>query len=321
MNRPFPIDPTLTAIAIGYRNPAGSLIGDRVLPRVSVLSEVFKYSEFPLAENFTVPELEIGRKGRPNVVEFSAFEREASVKDYGLDDLIPNSDIEAAARARAEKRSRYNPEKTAVEGLANLLELGREVRVAALVQRSENYAPERVITLKGENKFSDYEKSDPYAVLDEAMDKSLVYTPNTIVMGKVVWSKLKRHPKIIKAVKGGGTADGFVTKAQFADLMEIHPDRLLIGESQVNLARKGRSAQLARVWGNKIALLYIDPTKQQADGSVISWGFSAQLGERLSGVIQDPDIGLSGGKRVRVGERVCELVAAKDAGVLLQEVV
>ncbi|MDD9330825.1 MAG: capsid protein, partial [Bartonella sp.] len=84
MNRPFPIDPTLTAIAIGYRNPAGSLIGDRVLPRVSVLSEVFKYSEFPLAENFTVPELEIGRKGRPNVVEFSAFEREASVKDYGL---------------------------------------------------------------------------------------------------------------------------------------------------------------------------------------------------------------------------------------------
>ncbi|UNF38357.1 hypothetical protein MNL10_06315 [Bartonella krasnovii] len=47
-----------------------------------------------------------------------------------------------------------------------------------------------------------------------------------------------------------------MTKAQFADLMEIDPNRLLIGESQVNLARKGRTAQLARVWGNKIALFF-----------------------------------------------------------------
>ncbi|WP_375706082.1 hypothetical protein [Bartonella sp. AA2SXKL] len=32
--------------------------------------------------------------------------------------------IEAVARTQVKKRFRYNPEKTAVEGLANLLELG-----------------------------------------------------------------------------------------------------------------------------------------------------------------------------------------------------
>ncbi|WP_375607570.1 MULTISPECIES: hypothetical protein [unclassified Bartonella] len=32
--------------------------------------------------------------------------------------------IEVAARTQAKKRFRYNPEKKAVEGLANLLELG-----------------------------------------------------------------------------------------------------------------------------------------------------------------------------------------------------
>ncbi|WP_245407010.1 hypothetical protein [Bartonella tribocorum] len=60
---------------------------------------------------------------------------------------------------KAEKCSRYNPAKAAVEGVANFLELGREERVAAFAQKNENYAPERVIMLKDETKFSDYEKS------------------------------------------------------------------------------------------------------------------------------------------------------------------
>ena len=102
VNRPFPLDPTLTAIAIGYRNPAATLLYSRVLPTVEVMSEQFKWTEFPLGEGFTVPELEVGRKGRVNQVEFTATEKDSSTKDYGLDDAIPYSDIQAAARARAE---------------------------------------------------------------------------------------------------------------------------------------------------------------------------------------------------------------------------
>lgn len=51
---------------------------------------------------------------------------------------------------------------------------------------------------------------------------------------------------------------------------------------------------------------------------MISWGFTAEFGTRLSGSIDDPDIGLTGGRRVRVGERVRELVVAKEIGVLIQ---
>lgn len=256
MKRPFPVDPTLTAIAIAFRNPAASLIYNRVLPPVPVLQEVFKYSEYPLEENFTVPELEVGRKSRPAIVEFSAIEKEAGVKDYGLDDVIPNSDIETAARARAEKRSKINPEQMATEGLANLLELGREVRTAKVVQDTANYTPDRIITLTGGDKFSDYKNSDPFGVLDDAMDKTLVYRPNMIVMGKPVWAKIKRHPRLIKAIKGGLTEDGAISKPQFADLMEISPENLLIGESQVNMSRKGQNPKLSRVWGDTISLLY-----------------------------------------------------------------
>lgn len=320
-NRPFPTDPTLTAISIAYRNPAASLIHKRVLPAIPVMSETFKWNEFPLEEAFTLPELEVGRKGRPNQVEFSANEKASSTRDYGLDDALPNSDISEAARAKKEKRSNFDPKSAAIEGLTNLINLGREVRAAEVVQNPNNYSPSRKIILAGGDKFSDYANSDPYAVIDEGMDKTLIYRPNHIVMGQPVWSKIKRHPKLIKAVKGGLTDEGSISKQQFAELFEIPEDNLLIGMAQVNLARKGQNVNLARVWGNSIQLLYLDTTKQAANDAVMTWGFTAELGNRIAGSIQDPDIGIEGGERVRVGERVRELVAAKEIGYQLQDTI
>lgn len=314
VKRPFPIDPTLTAISIAYKNPAHTLIYSRVLPGIEVSGETFKWNEFPLGEAFTVPELEVGRKGRPAQVEFTAEEKDSSTKDYGLDDAIPHSDVAEAARARAEKRSSFDPRAAAVEGLTNLVELGREVRAAAVVQDPANYSAARKTTLVGNDQFSDFENSDPYEVIDEGFDATLVYRPNTIAMGQSVWSKVKRHPRLIKAVKGGLTEDGAITKAQFADLFEIPIENLLIGMAQVNLSRKGQDVTLSRVWGKSMHLLYIDPSKQAANDAVMTWGFTAELGTRISGSIDDPDIGLEGGERIRVGEKVRELVCAKDVG-------
>jgi hypothetical protein len=314
MKRPFPIDPTLTAISIGYRNPAHTLIGRRALPPLQVLSEQFKWNEYPLEEGFTLPETKVGRTGRVNKVEFTATEKDSSVEDHGLDDDIPHSDITAAARARAEKRSNYDPRSAATEGLTNLIELRREVRAASVVQNPANYSVGRKVALVGNARFSDYANSDPYGVIDEGFDKTLVYRPNTVVMGHPVWSKLKRHPRLIKAVKGGLTEDGGITRQQFADLFEINIENLLIGEAMLNVARKGQNPNLARVWGKSIQLLYLDKAKQASNDSTITWGFTAEYGTRISGSVQDPNIGLEGGERVRVGERVRELVVAPDVG-------
>ncbi|PRA87928.1 capsid protein [Ochrobactrum sp. MYb29] len=315
--RPFPIDPTLTAIAIGYRNPAHTLIGRRVLPPLEVLSEQFKWNVFPLSEGFTVPETRVSRKGRVNQVEFSASEESESVDDFGLDDAIPNSDITAAARARAEKRSSFDPRSSAVEGLTNLIELDREVRVAKLLQNPNNYAADKRIALAGNSKLSDFVNSDPYGVIDDAMGKTLVYRPNRISMGFAVWNKIKRHPKLIKAIKGGLTEDGAITKAQFAELFELSAENVLVGEALLNTTRKGQDPRLERVWGNSIQLNFVDTAKRSSTDYNVTFGFTAEYGNRISGSIQDPDIGLEGGERVRVGERVKELICAKDVGVII----
>ncbi|HMN13233.1 MAG TPA: hypothetical protein PKD55_13015 [Bellilinea sp.] len=318
-SRPFPTDVTLTAIALAYQNNAAEMIHKRVLPPVPVISERFSWLSYPIAEAFTVPDLEVGRRGRVGEVNFSAEKHESSTRDYGLDDVIPITDIDEAKHAREQKRSTYNPETAAVTGLTNLIELGREVRAARIVENPENYDTGRKVAISNANdKFSKFDTSDPFGVLNAGMTKPLIYRANTIAMGQEVWEVIKRHPRLIKAVKGAPTEDGAINRQQFADLMEIERDRLLIGVSMVNSAARGQPANLVKVWGNFIALLFVDNQKQAPDDNILTWGFTAELGNRLAGSIHDPHVGIRGGSRIRVAEQVHELVCAKSLGYLIQ---
>lgn len=259
-------------------------------------------------------------RGKVEEVEFSAASNEATIKDYGLDDVIPITDIDEAKAAREQKSSTYNPEMATVAGLTNLIQLGREVRAARLVEDPSSYdATRRLLIPSVNDKFSKFDTSDPFAVLNAGMLKPLVYRANTIAMGQEVWEVLKRHPKLIKVIKGGHTEDGAITRQQFADLMEIDQDKLLIGVSMVNAAARGQPANLVKVWGNAIALLYVDSQKQAPDDNILTWGFTAELGSRIAGSIDAPEVGLKGGRRVRVGEQVQEIVCAKSFGYLIQE--
>jgi hypothetical protein len=57
------------------------------------------------------------------------------------------------------------------------------------------------------------------------------------------------------------------------------------------------------------------------EGGGVTFGLTAEYGSRLAGRIEDPDIGLNGGFRIRTGERVKELIIAKAAGYFIQNAV
>lgn len=321
MDRPFNIVPALTAIAIGYRNPAAAYIADKVLPRTPVTAEKFGWTEYPLAEAFNVPEAEVGRTGRVQQLEFGGEERESAVKDYGFDSPIPHSDIEAAREARQRKVSTFDPEAHAVMMLTDTVLNCREVRVARMVHNPANYAAGRKIALAGVDQFDDYENSDPITVIKDGINSTLVVRPTDMTLGRGVWSKLSSHPKILEAVKGGLTTTGMVTVEQFTQLFagegirEVH-----IGDAWYNTAKPGRPVALERAWDNHIALTHKNPIANPQGGG-ITFGFTAQYGSRIAGRIIDEDIGLQGGVRVRAGERVRELIVARDAGYLIQNAV
>lgn len=319
--RPFVVTPAITGIAIGYSNPAHSLIADRVLPRIPVPAERFKWSFFPLAQMFSFPSTLVGRTGLVNRVTFQGEERTGGVSDYGLEDGIPISDIDEAAAMRAQNLGNFDPELVAAAGLTNLIMLDREVRVASIVQNPSNYSAARRLVLSGTSQFSDYTNSDPIGVFKAAFQGTLIYRPNKMSMGRDVWTVLSSHPKLVNAVKGNVTGQGIITPEDFVRLFAGEGlKELNIGEGFVNTARRGQPEVLSRVWGKSIQLNYIDTEARPEMGNP-TWGFSAQYGTRFGGSWEDKNVGLQGGKIVRIGERITEIVCAPDTGFIIQNAV
>lgn len=303
--RPFPTDPRLTGIAIAYRN--AEFIADRILPRVPVGKREFRWHKFDRAERMTVPETLVGRKSRPNEVDFSVAEEAGMVYDRGLDDVVPNDDI-----AEAEGTG-YNPRDEAVEGTTELILLDREIRTAAKVLNPANYPAANQVTVT--EKWDDPD-SNPVALIRDAL-AALWYRPNVIVMPLLVWNALSNHPRVIAASQPSGKTEGFATRQQLAALLEV--DEIEVGASWKNSAKPGQDAQAQRVWGGDTVLaFYRNPQATPRRG--VTFGYTAQWGTRVSGQMPEPMIGLRGGIRIRVGESVNEMIVCNDLGYLFKDV-
>ncbi|HZP98041.1 MAG TPA: capsid protein, partial [Reyranella sp.] len=141
--------------------------------------------------------------------------------------------------------------------------------------------------------------------------------PNIAVIGQQAWTKLRRHPKIVQAVKGTAQGAGIVSRQEFADLFELQG--LLVGAGFVNTAKKGQTASLSRVWGKHMSLIYRDRAAGPQAG--VTFGFTAQFGDKIAGDLPDERVGLTGSTLVRSGERVKECISASDVGYFFQNCV
>lgn len=303
---PFPVDPALTAISIAYRNT--SYIADSVLPRVPVGRAEYKYFEFPLEEGFTLPDTKVGRKGKPNEVEFTATEKTGKCDDYGLEDAVPQADIDNAP-------ANYDPVGRGVERVTDYVLLDREVRTASLVFDAAQYPAGHKVALAGTSQWSDA-ASDPIANILTGLDAALI-RPNLIVLGQEVWTHLRQHPDILKAIHRTSGDTGVAARQAVADLFEV--ERIEVGLSRQNTAKKGQAVNLARVWGKHAALLFINP-RADTQGD-ITFGFTAEFGSRVAGSAPDRNIGLRGGTRYRAGETVEEKIVAAQAGYFIENAV
>lgn len=316
MNFPFPIQSELTAISLAYSNRR--LIADEVLPRTPVPAREFKWLQMNKDQMFTVPETMVGRKGRPNEVEFGGTEVPGFVRDYGLDDVVPQEDILSAPAG-------YDPLGTAVTGISELIALDREKRVADLVFGLNTYPAANRTTLSGTSQWSDYTNSDPYTAIMTALDGVLM-RPNVAVIGRLAFSKLRVHPKLTAALAPSTTGNTLTVNGQgapataqaIADLLEL--DQIIIGEAFINTAKPGQTASLSRCWGKHMAFLHQNPIAT-IRGNAVTFGFTAEWGNRVAGSIPEPEVGLRGAQRVRVGESVNELIVASDVGYFFQNVV
>ena len=318
---PFVVQPQLTAVTLAYRNQ--QYIADAVLPRVPVLSQQFKWSQFALADGFTIQDTRVGRKSAPNEIDWLATEQTSSTIDYGLDDRIAGMDIESAnAAASVTGVKPLDPRMRSTELLSELVALDREQRVANLLFALGTYPAANRTTLSGTSQWSDRANSDPITALLNALDIP-VYRPNVLVLGQAVWTQLRMHPRVAAAVYAGGGNAGAggspVSRQALAEVLEI--EEVVVGQGWVNSAKLGQTPSMGRLWGKHAALIYRAPVIAGTENSM-TFGFTAQWGTRIAGTIgNDTSIGLRGGERVRVGESVREVIAANDVAYFFQNAV
>jgi hypothetical protein len=312
----FPINPVLTAIALAYSNPESQLIADRVLPRVPTAKK-FKYTVYSAAQGYTVPDTKVGRKSEPNMVDFGGTEVTAECEDYGLDDLVPNDEVEAfAAMPKPANGGPIDPLGLSTMMLTGLVQLDREIRVAATVFATGTYSGANQATLSGTSQWSDRVNSDPLNAITTAMDIPLV-RPNKAVIGQLAWTQLRMHPKVVQAIGKSAQTAGYASLQQVADLLELQ--EIIVGRAFYNTAKRGQAPTYARAWGKHCSLLHIDSLAAQTQQPTFGW--TAQWGGKIAGNIPEPKAGLRGGQRVRSGESVKEVIASTDAGYFFQNCV
>lgn len=303
---PFPVDAEMTGVAIAYHND--KYIADSVLPRKPVGKQNFKYKSFSKGTFLTIPETMVGRTGKPNQVELGYTETDSSTIDHALDDPVPIVDVENAPPD-------YNPYLSAAEFVTDLIELDREKRVADMVLNANNFAAGNKATLSGTSQFS-HADSTPISTIMTAID-ACFYRPNKAVMGRAVWTQLAQHEDIVGAVQRNSGTKGIANRQAVAELFEL--DEILVGEGWYNTAAPGQTVSISRLWGKSLLLFYSNSMADTMRG--VTFGVTAQFGSRISGRIEDKDMGMRGGHRARVGESVKELILANDLGYLFSAAV
>lgn len=305
-NRPIPVDPELTAIAI--KAPVPGMIADQVLPEFPVSAETFKWNEFPHAQGVTVPDTKVGRRSQTQRVEFSAVEKDGSTEDHGLEDSVPISDTPGAGSG-----SQIDPEAMAAEMTSQLVTIAREARVASVVFAAANYLAPQITAYAGDEGWY-HDSSDPLEDIEAAKD-AMIVEPNTLTLGLDSYRALRRHPKLIKAARAANaTGEGRLSMDELRELFEI--ETILVGKAHLNVAKPGQDPSIRRVWGSHASLTFTERVVKNS--RAYTYGATARLGGKVAFKTFDANCGLQGGNIIRVGERVRELVMAKQAGWLFQ---
>jgi hypothetical protein len=259
------IDPILTTAAQGFKN--SDFIGDALFPAVPVAARggkiiTFGREDFELYSTVRAPGAATKR------VQFGYSGAAFALEDHSLEGVVPVENSEEAAAVPG-----ISLGNAAVRKTQNIIGLRKEKAQADLATNAANYAASNKVTLAGTDQWSDYvaaasDPSDDIEVAKEAVRNKVGKRPNTVVLGPLVWSKLKYHPKMIDRIKYTGRDS--LTLDMVAALWEVK--RVIVGDA-VYMTGAGLQTD---VWG-KFAVVAYTEIGSLADNGLPSYGYTYQL--------------------------------------------
>lgn len=271
------IDIALSQFAKGYNN--NQFIGDVLFPTVEVSHQSDKFWVFGREnqQTFDNYDLRAPASAAERIKQTVSTSNYMTV-DHSLARLIPD-----------EERGNFqvgDVEQWATQYVTDKLRLMREIRVAALATNTANYAGTNTQTLAGGNQWSDYVNSDPLANIETAKQqiRKNGMTPNFIVMGDDVFTKIIRHTKIVTQLQY--SKEGLVRPLTAQDLALLFGVPNVYVGSAISVNAAGTPSF---VWGKSLIVGYNAPSTTMYDpsfGKAFQWagapgttgGFSTEIG-------------------------------------------
>lgn len=263
------INPVLTAIAQGISQ--NTLVGSVLFPVVNVgqragniitfgREDFMQYSGLVRAPGSATKRVQVGYGS-------STF----SLIDYSLEGSLPIENLqeaEASANGFSIDMATVTLRKT-----IGIMNLRLEIAQATLATTLANYPANNRVTLSGTAQWSDYSGvSNPAGVVETAKEQIRASTgkrPNVMVLGPVVFARLRQHPQIRDYIKYSSRE--VATPAILAEFF---------GVSQVIVAdgiQATDAGALSDVWGKHAILAYTE-TDTLANMGAPTFGYTYNLG-------------------------------------------
>lgn len=258
----YQIDEALTQMSVAYQN--GQLVGTRLLPRVEVGSRTGFYFTFDKSR-FRVEDSRRTGTSRANRISSGMVKTAfGPLMEHSLE-----QDIEYDVRDSYP--SPHDARVDATEDVTAVLDLTLEQEIATMLTNTAVITQN--VTLSGTDQWSDYQNSDPFAVIQTGIDTIKLnagVTPNRFTLGYQVWAKLRHHPDLLGRLSVATVR--VLTPQLLADLIGV--EEVIIADAVYNSADEGQTASMGYVWGKHALLAYV----QQTPGiRKMSLGYTLQL--------------------------------------------
>ncbi len=258
------IDPVLTTVAQGFMHP--EFVGMALFPAVPVGQRGGKLITFG-REDFAL--YNTGRAPGANTkrVNFGYSSGSYALEQHALEGVVPFEDLDEASAVPG-----IDLASVAVAKTLNTIGRRLEAAQATLATTAGNYAASNKTTLSGTAQWSDQTSgvSDPTLDIEtgkEAIRAKVGKRRNTLVVGPLVWSKLRTHPKLVDRIKYTGRDS--LTAEMAATLFGL--ERVLVGDAIYDNA-----GTFADVWG-KFAVLAYTETQSLASRGTPTYGYTYRL--------------------------------------------
>lgn len=308
-NRYQGVDPVLTSTAIAYSND--DYIAEMIFPTFSVKKQSAKHFIYDRGR-FHKLDTRRGQGGNSKEVSHNLTTGQPYYcEDHALKEFVADEDVENA-------ETPTTPYIDATENIVDLLMVDREKALADML--GDTAVLTQNVTLSGTSQFSDYTNSDPFSVIETGMQtvhSAIHRNPNTAILGKEVWDKLKHHPAFLERVKY--SQKGVISEDLLASLIGV--DRVLIGGAGYNTANEGQTDSMSYIWGKNIILAYIAPSvrpKLMTLGLTYTWSEKPMTAKKLRSTDEDDREGAF----VRIGSWYYDQqIVAAAAGYLIKNAV